>query len=467
MSARNRQFSEQIKDGTQEADMRRGIYLGDIPIRTVERKNKKSKSPSLSQSQIEKKKKQKIEKQKQKEVVKIYNDLKSEFNQINLLEQEHKSYIIKIIKKTLKIEEETNKIIEQIGPYMIQRFLLVASQIFFRDVFLKLINIDFFYDLLGEREFNSYFLYFNQFDNFASHYDIYNKNPKNLYFDIIIEFFNKIFIKINPILNKILDQLLKKSILLDDIISFYQENKVILEPYDRFGTIKQELQDFRKLTPITNIEFRNYFKLFFQELNQMSGSNSILSEKLKIIFKDFKLPKDKRLQRTRQMQEAEREQRKQEYEIYKTKKQIEKQRYEKQQYEKTKQMRKIYAASKLEDYYSDLAEKINKQITDDSYDEPDSVYNKLRMAVEDGFKVIPEIPGEFICPVSQDIMTDPVVAEDGISYQRTELENYFKSHDGPRIRSPYTRELISKNILVPNIRLKSLIQNFKDEYNIN
>lgn len=64
------------------------------------------------------------------------------------------------------------------------------------------------------------------------------------------------------------------------------------------------------------------------------------------------------------------------------------------------------------------------------------------------------IPVEFICPISKKLMSDPVVALDGYTYDRTSIikANY--------IVSPYTAEVLSKKNLLPNKVLKDTITNY-------
>jgi chromosome segregation ATPase len=60
-----------------------------------------------------------------------------------------------------------------------------------------------------------------------------------------------------------------------------------------------------------------------------------------------------------------------------------------------------------------------------------------------------------LCPITMDLMTDPVIAEDKHMYSRAGFETLTTGH-GP-FKSPLTRESISKNVY-PNIALKNLIE---------
>jgi hypothetical protein len=70
-------------------------------------------------------------------------------------------------------------------------------------------------------------------------------------------------------------------------------------------------------------------------------------------------------------------------------------------------------------------------------------------------KVLYEIPEEFMCPVSMEIMDDPVICEDGHTYERMSIVNLRDS------LSPLTREPINKQMLIPNRNLANSIERFK------
>jgi len=70
-----------------------------------------------------------------------------------------------------------------------------------------------------------------------------------------------------------------------------------------------------------------------------------------------------------------------------------------------------------------------------------------------------EIPEEFICPVTQDIMTDPVIAQDGHTYERKNITEWVSKHG----TSPITREHLSKDIIIPNRVLKTQIDQYLEK----
>ena len=67
---------------------------------------------------------------------------------------------------------------------------------------------------------------------------------------------------------------------------------------------------------------------------------------------------------------------------------------------------------------------------------------------------------EALCPLSLEIYEDPVMAADGFSYERREIENWFAR--GNRT-SPKTNEELPHTFLVPNRDLKSTCQDFLDD----
>ena len=70
------------------------------------------------------------------------------------------------------------------------------------------------------------------------------------------------------------------------------------------------------------------------------------------------------------------------------------------------------------------------------------------------------VPDGLVCPLSLEIYEDPVVAADGFSYERREIENWFAR--GKRT-SPKTNEELPHTFLTPNRDLKSTCQDFLDD----
>ncbi|KAG2387208.1 hypothetical protein C9374_001540 [Naegleria lovaniensis] len=68
-------------------------------------------------------------------------------------------------------------------------------------------------------------------------------------------------------------------------------------------------------------------------------------------------------------------------------------------------------------------------------------------------------PQEFYCPITQEVMIDPVIGKDGHTYEREAIEKWLKDHNV----SPMTREPMSVDHLVPNIALRNTIEQIVNE----
>ena len=67
------------------------------------------------------------------------------------------------------------------------------------------------------------------------------------------------------------------------------------------------------------------------------------------------------------------------------------------------------------------------------------------------------VPKEFMCPIRMEVLDFPVVLQDGISYEREEIEQWFRRKD----TSPTTNARIDK-VFVPNFNLRCLIREWKN-----
>ena len=70
-------------------------------------------------------------------------------------------------------------------------------------------------------------------------------------------------------------------------------------------------------------------------------------------------------------------------------------------------------------------------------------------------------PDEFVCPITYEVMQDPVCASDGHTYERSAIEELLALPE-PRRRSPLTRETLQAS-LYPNIALKKRIAAHEQE----
>lgn len=69
-----------------------------------------------------------------------------------------------------------------------------------------------------------------------------------------------------------------------------------------------------------------------------------------------------------------------------------------------------------------------------------------------------EIPPYFLCPISLDIMKDPVAICTGITYDRESIEKWIFSQN--KTTCPVTKQPLSDTDLTPNVTLRRLIQSW-------
>uniref|UniRef100_A0A8C4E6X7 WD repeat, SAM and U-box domain-containing protein 1 n=1 Tax=Dicentrarchus labrax TaxID=13489 RepID=A0A8C4E6X7_DICLA len=69
-----------------------------------------------------------------------------------------------------------------------------------------------------------------------------------------------------------------------------------------------------------------------------------------------------------------------------------------------------------------------------------------------------EAPDEFLCPITRELMKDPVIAADGYSYERESIENWIR---GKSKTSPMTNLPLQTTLLTPNRSLKTAITRWK------
>ncbi|CAH9079900.1 unnamed protein product [Cuscuta europaea] len=69
-----------------------------------------------------------------------------------------------------------------------------------------------------------------------------------------------------------------------------------------------------------------------------------------------------------------------------------------------------------------------------------------------------EVPPYFLCPISLEIMKDPVTISTGITYDRQNIENWIFSVK--KTSCPVTQQPLSDNELIPNVTLRRVIQSW-------
>jgi hypothetical protein len=72
-----------------------------------------------------------------------------------------------------------------------------------------------------------------------------------------------------------------------------------------------------------------------------------------------------------------------------------------------------------------------------------------------------KIPTEMICPISSDIMRDPVMCADGHTYERNTITEWVKR----KATSPLTNQPLGEPVmLIPNHALRSLISSYVEDH---
>ena len=70
------------------------------------------------------------------------------------------------------------------------------------------------------------------------------------------------------------------------------------------------------------------------------------------------------------------------------------------------------------------------------------------------------IPAEYICPITSDIMGDPVFTADGHTYEREAIALWLTKND----TSPLTGATLKTSDLIPNFTMRSLVGTFKETH---
>ena len=71
-----------------------------------------------------------------------------------------------------------------------------------------------------------------------------------------------------------------------------------------------------------------------------------------------------------------------------------------------------------------------------------------------------EVPDDYVCPITAEIMTDPVSTMDGFTYEREAITEWLRTKD----TSPSTGATLETKTLIPNLSLRSMIRSFTEEF---
>ena len=111
--------------------------------------------------------------------------------------------------------------------------------------------------------------------------------------------------------------------------------------------------------------------------------------------------------------------------------------------------------------------------------EVESAELKLRerkAQVEDGLKMAGQVlglidsrvqtpipPNELLCPITHELMVDPVMTADGHTYERSAIERHFaRTPPNENPRSPVTGVVLASRTLIHNVAIRSLCRDFGD-----
>ena len=67
-----------------------------------------------------------------------------------------------------------------------------------------------------------------------------------------------------------------------------------------------------------------------------------------------------------------------------------------------------------------------------------------------------EVPDDYVCPITSEIMTDPVSTLDGFTYEREAITEWLRTKD----TSPNTGAKLESKTLIPNLMARSMIRSF-------
>ena len=73
---------------------------------------------------------------------------------------------------------------------------------------------------------------------------------------------------------------------------------------------------------------------------------------------------------------------------------------------------------------------------------------------------IEELYPDIICPISKEIMKNPVITDNGISYERKDILKWLEKNKN----CPITGEYLDSSLLISNIQLKNIIITLEDIY---
>jgi len=71
---------------------------------------------------------------------------------------------------------------------------------------------------------------------------------------------------------------------------------------------------------------------------------------------------------------------------------------------------------------------------------------------------VTKLADAYLCPITREVMKDPVMCSDGHSYERYAIERWLQSSR----KSPKTNEVLSSTILIPNIAVRAALESIQE-----
>uniref|UniRef100_A0A7R9WYF8 U-box domain-containing protein n=1 Tax=Craspedostauros australis TaxID=1486917 RepID=A0A7R9WYF8_9STRA len=72
------------------------------------------------------------------------------------------------------------------------------------------------------------------------------------------------------------------------------------------------------------------------------------------------------------------------------------------------------------------------------------------------------VPERFICPITQEIMVDPLVSKHGHNFERRAILQWLNDHaNSPDQCCPMTRKALTPSMLFPNASLRTQIRSWQ------
>lgn len=68
------------------------------------------------------------------------------------------------------------------------------------------------------------------------------------------------------------------------------------------------------------------------------------------------------------------------------------------------------------------------------------------------------VPRQLLCPITHELMEEPVIAEDGHTYEKAAIVEWFRNRNS----SPMTNERLKSTQVIPNVLVHAIISDFKE-----